>query len=351
MISTPDRRRIITLINEAVAAGARLLRACDVLNLSMRTIQRWRLSDGNVREDARPTAWRPTPSNKLSDDERLRILQTINQPEFANLPPGAIVPTLADRELFIGSESTIYRVMKEAKQLCHRGKARRPSHNRPKPFTATGPNEIWCWDITWMPAAVKGHYCYLYMIMDVYSRKIVGWEVHLAESAWLGADVIEKAALRERLHGKPLVLHSDNGSPMRASALLTKLYELGITASNSRPRVSDDNAFIESLFKTLKYTPRYPTGGFKCIDTCRQWTQQFVQYYNGQHRHKGISWVTPLERHENQDVEILERRSRVYAAARKANPNRWSGEERKWTHIKSVTLNGRKEPNINKIAA
>ncbi len=111
------------------------------------------------------------------------------------------------------------------------------------------------------------------MIMDIYSRKIVGWEIHLAESGWLGADVIEKAALRERLHGKPLVLHSDNGSPMRASVLLTKLYELGITASNSRPRVSDDNAFIESLFKTLKYTPRYQTGGFKCIDACRQCTQ------------------------------------------------------------------------------
>jgi transposase InsO family protein len=200
----------------------------------------------------------------------VRILQTINQPEFANLPPGAIVPTLAVRELFMGSESTSYRGMKEVKQLCHRGKARRPLHNRPKPFKATGPNEIWCWDVTWMPAAAKGHYFYLYMIMDIHSRKIVGWEVHLAKSALLGADVIEKAALCERLHGKPLILHSDNGSPMRASALLTKLYDLGITVSNSRPRVSDDNTFIEALFKTLKYTPRYPTGGFKCIDVCRQ---------------------------------------------------------------------------------
>jgi len=127
--------------------------------------------------------------------------------------------------------------------------------------------------------------------------------------------------------------------------MLTKLYELGITASNSEPRVSDDNAFIESLFKTLKYAPRYPPGGFKCIDACRQWTQQLVQYYNGQHRHKGISWVSPLERHEK-----LERRSRVYAAARQANPNRWSGHERQWTHMKSVPLNGRKEPNKNKIA-
>jgi putative transposase len=148
MISTPDSRRIITLVNEAVAAGARLLKACDVLNLSKRPIQQWRLSVGTVREDARPTAWRPTPSNKLSDDERVRILQTINQPEFANLPPGVIVPALSDRELFIGSNSTTYRAMKEAKQLCHRGKARCPSHNRPKAFTATGPNEIWCCGIT-----------------------------------------------------------------------------------------------------------------------------------------------------------------------------------------------------------
>ena len=174
MISTQDRRQIITLINEAVATGARLLKACDVLKLSMRTIQRWRLSDGTVREDARRTAWRPTPSNKLSDDERVPILQTINQPDFANLPCGVIVPTLPDRELFIANESTIYRLLKDAKQLFHRGKARRPSHNRQRQFPATGPNEIWGWDITWMPAAAERHYFYLYMIMAIYSRKIVG---------------------------------------------------------------------------------------------------------------------------------------------------------------------------------
>jgi transposase InsO family protein len=114
--------------------------------------------------------------------------------------------------------------------------------------------------------------------------------------------------------------------------------------------VSDDNAFIEAQFKTLKDTPRYPTGGFRCIDVCRQWTKQFVQYYNSQHRHKGISWVTPMERQEKLDVEILERRSKVYAAARKANPNRWSGGEKKWTNINSVTLNGRMEPKLNTIA-
>ena len=351
MISTPDRRRIITLINEAVEAGARLIKACDVLNLSIRTIQRWRRRDGSVREDARPTAKRPAPETKLSELERMRILDTINQPEFANLPPATIVPILADRKLFIGSESTMYRVMKETKQLNHRGKARRPIRKRPQGLTAYAPNEILCWDITWMPAAAKGHYFYLYMITDIYYRKIVDWEVHFAESAWLGADVIEKAALRERLHGKPLVLHSDNGSPMRSNTLLTKLYELGIALSNSRPRVSDDNAYIESLFKTLKYTPKFPSGGFKCIETCREWTNRFVQFYNFEHRHKGITYVTPAQRHEGLDVEILKGRAEVYEAARQENPNRWPNNVRQWKHKKSVTLNGQKEPNIKTIAA
>ena len=337
--------------NEAVEGGARLIKACDVLNLSIRTIQRWRRRDGSVREDARPTAKRPTPKTKMSDFERRRILDTINQSEFANLPPAVIVPILADRKMFIGSESTMYRVMKEAKQLAHRGKARRPTHNRPKAFTAYAPNEVWCWDITWMPGPVKGTYFYLYMIMDIYSRTTVGWEVHIAESACLGADVIERAALRERLHGKPLVLHSDNGSPMRSNTLLTKLYELAIAPSNSRPRVSDDNAFIESLFKTLKYTPKFPTGGFQCIDTCREWTNLFVKYYNFEYRHKGITYVTPAQRHEGLDVEILNGIAEVYAAAREETPSQWSKEERKWRHIKSVTLNGQKEPNIKTFAA
>jgi putative transposase len=155
MISTPDRRRIITLINEAVEAGARLIKACDVLNLSIKTIQRWRRTDGSVREDARPIAKRPAPETKLSEFERMRILDTINQPEFANLPPAVIVPILADRKLFIGSESTMYRVIKEAKQLAHRGKARRPTRKRPQALTAYAPNEVWCWDITWMPGPAK----------------------------------------------------------------------------------------------------------------------------------------------------------------------------------------------------
>lgn len=179
--------------------------------------------------------------------------------------------------------------------------------------------------------------------MDIYSRKTVGWEVPIAESAWLGADVIEKAALRERLHGIPFALHSDNGSPRRAISLLAYRTELGITPSNSRTRVSDDNAYIEALFKTLKVTPQYPTDGFTCIDVCREWTQQFVQFYNGQHRHKVISWVTPTARHDKLDEDIQERRSRVFAAARQENPNRWSKKERRWNYMKSVTLNGQKE--------
>jgi putative transposase len=190
-----------------------------------------------------------------------------------------------------------------------------------------------------MPAPAKGRKYHLYMIMDVDSRKIVGWEVHIDESACLGADVIEKAVRRERLHGKPLVVHSDNGSHMRSNTLLTKLYELGIAPSNSRPRVSDDNPYIESLFKTLKYTPRFPAGGFKCIDTYREFTQKFVKFYNYEHRHKEKTYVTPAQRHEGIDVEILKGRAEVYDATLQENPNRWPNNVRQWKHINSVTLN------------
>lgn len=161
----------------------------------------------------------------------------------------------------------------------------------------------------------------------------------------------ENAALGERLHSKPLVLHSDNGSPMRVSTLLAKLYDLEKMPSNSQPRFLDDDDSIESLFKTLKVTLRCARGVMKCNATCREWTQKFVQYYNCQHGYKGISWVTPAQRHDGQDVGILKKRSKVYAAARQGNPNRWLGEEGKRRYIKSVGLNGQKERNKNKLAA
>jgi putative transposase len=209
--------------------------------VSLRTFQRW-VNDGDtVRADGRTTTVRPPPGNKLSEAERQQILDVANSAEFASLPPSQIVPGLADRGVYLASESSFYRVLRSASLQHHRGRARAPSARVVTSHCATGPNQVWSWDITWLPAAVKGQYYYWYMMLDVFSRKIVGYEVHEAESAELAALLMRRASLAEGLAGRPLVLHSDNGSPMKGATMLATLENLGVVASFSRPRVSNDN--------------------------------------------------------------------------------------------------------------
>ncbi len=258
MISAPDRRSTLSLIEEARAAGARLSAVSAEPGLSVRSVQRWTGPDGSVRADARPTAVRPAPANRLSEAERDRIVATCNAPEFASLPPGQIVPRLADRGEYIGSESTMYRVLRERGQAGRRGRARTPRPSRP-PTThrAAGPCQLWSWDITWLPGPALGMFFHLYLILDIWSRKITGWEVHDRESGELAALVIEKAVWAEGCATRPLTLHADNGSPMKAATLRVTLERLGVTASYSRPRVSNDNPFSEALFRTCKYVPTW----------------------------------------------------------------------------------------------
>ena len=262
-----------------------------------------------------------------------------NRPEFASLPPTQIVPRLADCGKYIASESSFYRVLKAENQLHHRGRAHAPSRKKPTTHVATGPNQVYSWDITYCPTAVRGLYYYLYMIVDIYSRKIVGYEVHDRECGGFAAELVEKTVLRENCFLKPLVLHSDNGSPMKSSTLLAKLYELGIEPSRGRPRVSNDNPFSESLFKTMKYGPIWPVNGFDGLSQARDWVQSFIDWYNTEHRHSAIKFVTPEERHQQQDSAILQRRAEVYEKAKASHPGRWSGSIRDWQPVTSVSLN------------
>lgn len=306
----------------------------------MRTFQRWvRDGDDAVMADSRTTSTRPAPANKLSEDERAQILAVANSEEFASLPPTQIVPTLADRGVFVASESSFYRVLKAAAQQHHRGRAKKPSSRVATSHCATGPNEVWSWDITWMPAAVKGQFYYWYMVLDVFSRKIVGHEVHVAESAELASLLMRRASLAERLAGRPLVLHSDNGSAMKGATMLATLEQLGVAPSFSRPRVSNDNAYAESLFRTCKYRPDYPAKPFESLDEARAWTQKFVRWYNHEHKHSGLKFVTPAQRHTGQDAAILARREKVYRDARNRNPERWSQGIRNWKLEDQVWLN------------
>lgn len=197
------------------------------------------------------------------------------------------------------------------------------------------------WDISWLPGPVRGIFFYLYFIVDLYSRKIVGWEVWPEESAENASVLIRRAMISEQciLRKKPLVLHSDNGGPMKGAALLETLYILGITPSKSRPRVSNDNPYAESLFGTCKYRPGYPSGGFVGLEDARKWVLEFVTWYNSEHRHSGLNFVTPNQRHTGMAAEILEKRRQTYEAARAAHPERWSREMRNWTLEDEVWLN------------
>ena len=339
MINVPDRLLCISLIREAVQSGCRLEKACAELGLSVRTFQRW-VSEGDaVCADGRTTTERPPPSNRLSEAERQQILEVANSAEFASLPPSQIVPSLADRGVYLASESSFYRVLRSASQQHHRGRARKPSTRVVTSHCATTPNQVWAWDITWLPAAVKGQYYYWYMMLDVFSRKIVVHEVHEAESAELAALLMRRASLAEGLAGRPLVLHSDNGSPMKGATMLATLENLGVVASFSRPRVSNDNPYAESLFRTCKYRPDYPRRPFGSVDEARAWTQKFVHWYNHEHKHSGLKFVTPAQRHNGVATAVLAQREAVYAEARQRNPRRWSRSTRNWKLKDEVWLN------------
>jgi transposase InsO family protein len=327
------------LIKEAVQAGCRLAPACAELGLSIRTYQRWVRDGAEVGADGRTTNERAAPAHKLSEQERQQILAVANSPEFASLPPSQIVPALADQGVYLASESSFYRVLRQASQQHHRGRARKPTNRIVTSHCATGPNQVWSWDITWIPAAVKGQYFYWYMVLDVFSRKIVAHEVHLAESAELAALLMRRASLAEGLAGRPLVLHSDNGSAMKGATMLATLENLGVVPSFSRPRVSNDNPFAEALFRTCKYRPDYPTKPFTGLEAAQSWTRQFVHWYNHEHKHSGLKFVTPAQRHHGQATAILAGREQVYRAARERNPRRWTQDTRNWELPNQVWLN------------
>ncbi len=337
MTSLAERSQILALVQEAMDAGARQDRACTVINLNERTLQRWQLD--RSRGDQRP-ARAQTPGNRLSAQEREALLAVVNSDEFGSLPPSQIVPILADRGQYIASESTFYRIMKAERLLKHRG-AERPAErrNKPRALCATAPRQLFSWDITYLPTLVKGIYFYLYLFMDIFSRKIVGWQIYDTESSGLAGEVMRDLCVRENIAPNQVVLHSDNGSPMKGATMLATLQALGVAPSFSRPAVSNDNPYSESLFKTLKYRPAYPRQAFESLLAARQWVGAFVQWYNHEHRHSAINFVTPAERHHGLDSALLQKRVAVYEAAKDRHPERWSGATRNWQPVRIVHLN------------
>jgi len=338
LISAQDKRETIDLIDESQLSGARLKPACELLGIDIRTLQRWRLDP--TLEDKRCGPING-PANKLTTAERKNVLAIANSPEYRDQPPSQIVPLLADQGTYVCSEATMYRILHENDMVQHRSKSRPKTHTKPSALVATKPNQLWSWDITFMLSDIRGKFYYLYMFMDIYSRKIVGFDVFEEQTAEHAVQVVSNAYCTEGLHAGDVTLHSDNGGPMKGSMMLATLQRLGIIPSFSRPSVSDDNPFSEALFKTLKYCPQYPSKPFESLIAARAWVESFVNWYNNVHHHSGINFVTPGERHAGKDTAILANRAHVYALARHQNPNRWSGSMRNWEQIASVYLNAK----------
>ena len=348
MISLPDRVNALRLTDEAVIGGARRRRACAALGLGLglddRTYRRWRGGSGGVRADARPEAVRPPAPNRLDESERAAVLETCHAAEFASLPPGQIVPTLADRGEYLASESSFYRLLRDADEQHHRGRASAPRTRRaPTTHRATAPGQLWSWDVTFLRTAIRGEHYYLYLILDVFSRYVVGWEVYEAERGELAAELVQRTVVSENAAVLPPILHADNGSIQRGSTLRATLERLGIEPSFSRPRVSNDNACSEAWFRTAKYASSFPTDGFASLVAAREWVLGFVRWYNEEHHHSGIRYVTPAQRHRGEEKAVLANRAQLYAAAKDRHPARWSGKTRNWEPIGDVWLNPERE--------
>ena len=340
MICTEQRQTLLGLIQQACNTGARLHKACALIGLAARTVQRWLLPqhdcDGRAA-DRRAYTW---PANKLSDAERSAALGVLNSAQFKDLPPSQIVPRLADKGQYVASESTLYRLLHQAGQMAHR-RIERPPQKRSKPraLVATQPDQIYCWDITYLPSQLRGAYFYLYLFVDIFSRKIVGWQVFDCESAELAAGLLQDICLRLGISPGQLTVHSDNGGPMKGETMLATMQRLGVAQTRSRPAVSNDNPYSESLFKTLKYRPELPLKPFEDLLQARRWVTELVHWYNDEHRHSAIKFVTPAQRHAGADCALLDARTKVYEQARKSNPLRWSKQTRNWHFVHSVHLN------------
>lgn len=337
MTSIEDRKLILELSEEALQMGVRQAKFCEMFDISERTLQRWQKQpdEGDMRNG--PLS---KPGNSLTEAEKQAIVKTANSDRFKDKNPAQIVSILLDEGYYIASESSFYRVLRENKMVNHRENTRVKKHSKPLAHIATGPNQVWSWDITYLWSPVRGKYYYLYMIVDIYSRLIVHWCIREDESAEHASVLITEACEMYGVDKDQLILHSDNGGPMKGTTMLATLQMLGVVPSFSRPRVSDDNPFSESLFKTLKYRPEYPAKPFASIESAEAWVNAFVKWYNFEHRHSGIKYVTPYSRHTGTDKVALEKRKVTLEAAKEQNPHRWiQGKVRNCESITEVILN------------
>jgi transposase InsO family protein len=307
-----------------------------VVGISLRTLERWRDEDGG--EDKRHGP-RTVPGNKLSEHEEKQLLRELTSPQHRDLSPRQVIPALAEKGTYIASESTAYRLLHKHSLQKHRENTRAATRKKPDELVASAPNQVYCWDITYLKACPLGTFYYLYMITDIFSRRIVAARVYAEENDDHSAELFVDVQRAEGLARGQTTLHADNGGPMKGATLKATLERLGILTSYSRPSVSDDNPYIESLFGTMKTRVGYPRKPFGSMAEAQAWVDSFVRWYNKEHRHSALNWVTPMDRHTGHEHVLLRRRQETYRKARQQHPNRWSRGIRDCSPAPAVTLN------------
>src|SRR5712692_135704 len=289
--------------------------ACDALEVSRASVYR-------QRQPARPPAARPAPPRALALGERHAVLDTLHAERFMDQAPAQIHATLLDEGTYLCSPRTMYRILDDAHELKERrAQVCRPSYEKPE-LSATQPNELWSWDITKLLGAAKWTYFYLYVILDVFSRYVVGWMIAPRESAALAERLIAATCAKQRIDRGQLTLHADRGSSMRSKPVALLLADLGVVKTHSRPHVSNDNPYSEAQFKTLKYCPTFPER-FGSLQDARAFGQGFFSWYNNEHHHSGLGYLTPAVVHYGLADGVRDQRQRVLAAAYAAHPERF----------------------------
>lgn len=315
----------------------------EVVGVSLRTLQRWRGQQGGGEDQRRGP--NTVPGNKLSEHEERRLLRVLNSPEYRDLSPRPVIPALAEQGTYIASEATAYRVLHKHQLQKHRENTRPATSKKPEELVASAPNQVYCWDITYLKANPVGTFYYLYLVTDIFSRRIVAARVYLAENDEYAAELFAEVREREQLVPGETTLHADNGSAMKGATLKTTLERLGVLTSYSRPGVSDDNPYVESLFGTMKARVGYPKKPFESLEAAQEWVDRFVRWYNEEHRHSALNWVTPMARHTGEEQELLRRREQTYRNAQRRHPERWARDIRNCSPAPAIKLNPAKKKN------
>jgi putative transposase len=271
---------------------------------------------------------RPSPQRALSQEEKVQVRETLNSERFQDSSPREVYATLLDEDTYLCSWRTMYRILDEHQEVRERrNQLRHPAYSKPE-LLATGSNQLWSWDITKLKGPVKWSYYYLYTILDVFSRYVVGWMIADRELARLAEELIAATCEKQGIEPGQLTLHADRGSSMRSKPVALLLADLGVTKTHSRPHVSNDNPYSESQFKTMKYRPDFPER-FGCIEDARAWARPFFQWYNYDHHHSALGLMTPATVHLGQAAQVTDQRRQVLQVAYAAHPERFArGEPR-----------------------